>query len=167
MEAPSSFIRLPLMCLLPLIGPNEATVNYHPLHVPIVAAHLVDVGASPHHHINPIKPFGNPEDSPLLVNLSTEAKCLPGRVWRGIFNADFPDGRREPQVGVGAAIYAIRGPEAPPIPRDDTIPTHKLPHLDAFAHGVVHLLTPHMKVETHLIRAGYVRLQVMERPFCA
>ena len=138
-------------------------MNYDPQHVPIVATRLVDVGASPHIHL--IQPLGDPEDTPLLVNLHTEAKFPPGRVWEDIFHADFPDTHMEPKVGDRAVVYAIPGPTAHPTPREDTTPTHKLPHLEAFAQEVVNLLTPQLKVQMHLIHAGYVRVQVKERQF--
>ena len=80
MEAPSNFIPLPPTHALPLIGPNEATVNYDydSHHAPIVATCLVDVGASPHIHL--IQPLGDAVGTPLLINFRTEAKCLPDRV---------------------------------------------------------------------------------------
>ena len=40
--------------------------------------------------------------------------------------------------------------------REDTTPTHKWPHLEAFASEVVNLLTPHLRVQMRLICAGLV-----------
>ena len=124
----------------------------------------MDVGASPHIHL--IKPLGHHEDNLLLVNLRVEANCLPGRVWECIFHADLTDARREPNAGDRATVFAIPGPRAQPTLGEDTSPTHKLLHLEAFTQEVINLLTPHLKVQMRLIRSYYVRVQVKERQFC-
>ena len=41
-----NFIPLPVTHPVPLIRPNEGNVNHDPHDVPVVATHLVDVGAS-------------------------------------------------------------------------------------------------------------------------
>ena len=134
MVAPSNFIPLPLTHPLPVIGANEATINYDPQHVPIVATRFVDVSASPS-HIHLPEPLRDPVDIPLLVNLCTEAKCLPSRVLQGIFSAGFFDAHKERDVGDRAVVYAIPSSKAHPKPPEDISPTYKLMHRGGLCPG--------------------------------
>ena len=120
--------------------PNEGTVNYDPQHVPIVATRLVDVGASPHIYL--IRPLGDLEVTPLLFKPPCRGQLIALRNVRRYLYANFLDAHREPDVGDRAAVLAIPSPQATPTPREDTTPSHKLPHLQPFAQEVVNPLTP-------------------------
>ena len=82
MEAPSSFIPLPVTYPLPLIGRNEAIVNYEPQHVPIVATRMVDLGSSPISISS--NPLGTLRTPPSLLTSARRPSARPtecGRVF--------------------------------------------------------------------------------------